>query len=59
MISDTRILVNRLWAIQINTNPLTDKEIVNKEMYWKREAEKLVFNFLKYQDKLNSKKFKS
>ena len=56
MISDTRILVNRLWAIQINTNPLTDKEIVNKEMYWKREAEELVKRFVKRQEELNKRK---
>jgi hypothetical protein len=51
MISDNRILVNKLWAININKTPLTDSMEVDVEMFWKKKAEEIIERHLASQKK--------
>jgi hypothetical protein len=56
MISDETILINTLWAIRIPINPLTDSLSIDKEKYWKREANEIIHRYLAMKKRNEKKK---
>jgi hypothetical protein len=48
MISDERILINKLWNISIELNPLIESgKKIDPEQYWKAEAYEYIMNYRK------------